>query len=285
MAEALAVLTREGIDAYLEAGRVIGKLGRGVEPMLAFLEEWPSTAKAVGEIRAAGGDGADPAHAEIAQRPRHRALPADAGAGGAPPAIAGTAAALPRHHARFHGAHHRLHPRPPHHLPQPRPAGLLRAGAEPAQPADAGRPEELGRIRHPQLRHPPRAAEGLLQPAIGRQPRRAAARAPRHPAGRRRAQARSVPARPVAGQRPAGAVLHRVRRTAQADSLLRQARHPPAGRVRRRTAKSAASTATAPCSPTSSATAAGPRRRSPTTGARSSAWRWSSSRTAASRRC
>ncbi|OYW40628.1 MAG: hypothetical protein B7Z35_00785 [Hydrogenophilales bacterium 12-61-10] len=49
MAEALAVLTREGIAAYLEAARVIGKLGRGVEPMLAFLEEWPSTAKAVGE--------------------------------------------------------------------------------------------------------------------------------------------------------------------------------------------------------------------------------------------
>lgn len=49
MAEALAVLTREGIDAYLEAARVIGKLGRGVEPMLAFMEEWPSTAKAVGE--------------------------------------------------------------------------------------------------------------------------------------------------------------------------------------------------------------------------------------------
>jgi hypothetical protein len=49
MAEALAVLTREGVDAYLEAARVIGKLGRGVEPMLAFLEEWPSTAKAVGE--------------------------------------------------------------------------------------------------------------------------------------------------------------------------------------------------------------------------------------------
>jgi hypothetical protein len=49
MAEALAVLTREGLDAYLEAARVIGKLGRGVEPMLAFLEEWPSVAKAVGE--------------------------------------------------------------------------------------------------------------------------------------------------------------------------------------------------------------------------------------------
>jgi len=49
MAEALAVLTREGLDAYLEAARVIGKLGRGVEPMLAFMEAWPSTAKAVGE--------------------------------------------------------------------------------------------------------------------------------------------------------------------------------------------------------------------------------------------
>ncbi len=49
MAEALAILTREGINQYLEAARVIGKLGRGVEPMLAFLEEWPSTAKAIGE--------------------------------------------------------------------------------------------------------------------------------------------------------------------------------------------------------------------------------------------
>jgi nitric oxide reductase NorD protein len=49
MAEALAILTREGINAYLEAARVIGKLGRGVEPMLAFLEEWPTAAKAVGE--------------------------------------------------------------------------------------------------------------------------------------------------------------------------------------------------------------------------------------------
>src|SRR5512138_986754 len=49
MAEALAVLTREGVDAYLDAGRVIGKLGRGVEPLLAFLEDWPSAAKAVGE--------------------------------------------------------------------------------------------------------------------------------------------------------------------------------------------------------------------------------------------
>jgi hypothetical protein len=49
MAEALALLSREGIDAYLEAARVIGKLGRGVDPMLAFMEEWPTTAKALGE--------------------------------------------------------------------------------------------------------------------------------------------------------------------------------------------------------------------------------------------
>jgi hypothetical protein len=49
MAEALAILTREGTQEYLEAACVIGKLGRGVEPMLAFLEEWPSAAKAVGE--------------------------------------------------------------------------------------------------------------------------------------------------------------------------------------------------------------------------------------------
>ena len=49
MAEALAVLTREGLDAYLEAARVLGKLGRGVEPMLVFLEEWPSVAQSTGE--------------------------------------------------------------------------------------------------------------------------------------------------------------------------------------------------------------------------------------------
>jgi hypothetical protein len=49
MAEALAILTREGTREYLEAASAIGKLGRGVEPMLAFLEEWPSAAKAVGE--------------------------------------------------------------------------------------------------------------------------------------------------------------------------------------------------------------------------------------------
>ncbi|MDA3876788.1 MAG: hypothetical protein PF483_06840 [Halothiobacillus sp.] len=49
MTEALACLSVDGIDAYLAAACTIGKLGRGVEPLLAFMEEWPSTAVAVGE--------------------------------------------------------------------------------------------------------------------------------------------------------------------------------------------------------------------------------------------
>ncbi|AOV16079.1 hypothetical protein BJI67_02445 [Acidihalobacter aeolianus] len=47
--QALTTLTPAGVDAYLEAGRSIGKLGRGVEPLLAFLEAWPETAQHVGE--------------------------------------------------------------------------------------------------------------------------------------------------------------------------------------------------------------------------------------------
>jgi hypothetical protein len=46
--EALTAFSREQMKAYLEAARVLGKLGRGPEPMLAFLEEWPSVAAAVG---------------------------------------------------------------------------------------------------------------------------------------------------------------------------------------------------------------------------------------------
>ncbi len=49
MAEALAVLTREGLSAYLDAASFLGRMGRGDEPILAFLEEWPSVAKALGE--------------------------------------------------------------------------------------------------------------------------------------------------------------------------------------------------------------------------------------------
>ena len=48
MAEALAVLDTDDLIEYLEAARLIGKLGRGVEPMLVFLEEWPSVVKVLG---------------------------------------------------------------------------------------------------------------------------------------------------------------------------------------------------------------------------------------------
>lgn len=49
LAEALLVIDRPDLDAYLDAASFIGKLGRGVEPMLAFLEEWPSVAAATGK--------------------------------------------------------------------------------------------------------------------------------------------------------------------------------------------------------------------------------------------
>ena len=45
--DALTSFDKPQLDAYLEAARVIGKLGRGAEPLLAFLEEWPSVVAAV----------------------------------------------------------------------------------------------------------------------------------------------------------------------------------------------------------------------------------------------
>ena len=50
LAEALRSLGAPQMQAYLEAARFVGKLGRGAEPLLAFLEEWPSV------VAAAGGD-------------------------------------------------------------------------------------------------------------------------------------------------------------------------------------------------------------------------------------
>jgi nitric oxide reductase NorD protein len=49
-AQAAGLLSPAGLDAWLEAGRLLGKLGRGVEPMLALLEEWPQAASRVGEL-------------------------------------------------------------------------------------------------------------------------------------------------------------------------------------------------------------------------------------------
>lgn len=49
MADAFKVLTNDGLKAYLESAGFLGKMGRGVEPILIFLEEWPVVAKALGE--------------------------------------------------------------------------------------------------------------------------------------------------------------------------------------------------------------------------------------------
>ena len=49
MREALATLSKQGVDDYLEHARFLGKMGRGAEPILIFLEEWPAVAKMLGE--------------------------------------------------------------------------------------------------------------------------------------------------------------------------------------------------------------------------------------------
>lgn len=46
------VLTSSEIAAYLDAARVIGKLGRGSEPLLAFLEHWPDVVRQVAQAQA-----------------------------------------------------------------------------------------------------------------------------------------------------------------------------------------------------------------------------------------
>ena len=49
MREALATLSGQGVDAYIENARFLGKMGRGAEPILIFLENWPSVAQTLGE--------------------------------------------------------------------------------------------------------------------------------------------------------------------------------------------------------------------------------------------
>ena len=49
MREALATLSGQGVDAYIENARFLGKMGRGAEPILVFLEEWPTVAGRLGE--------------------------------------------------------------------------------------------------------------------------------------------------------------------------------------------------------------------------------------------
>jgi hypothetical protein len=47
--EALRKLSAPGLDAYLAFAQRLGKLGRGVEPLLVFLENWPTVAGLTGE--------------------------------------------------------------------------------------------------------------------------------------------------------------------------------------------------------------------------------------------
>ena len=49
MADAFKVLSGDGIQAYLESASFLGRMGRGAEPILIFLGEWPSVAKSLGE--------------------------------------------------------------------------------------------------------------------------------------------------------------------------------------------------------------------------------------------
>jgi len=49
MRNALAKLSAEGVASYIEHARYLGKMGRGAEPILIFLEEWPDTAEIIGE--------------------------------------------------------------------------------------------------------------------------------------------------------------------------------------------------------------------------------------------
>jgi hypothetical protein len=49
MTEALLLLSEEGVGSYIDNARFLGKMGRGVEPILIYLEEAPSVAQNAGE--------------------------------------------------------------------------------------------------------------------------------------------------------------------------------------------------------------------------------------------
>ncbi|MFZ2160587.1 MAG: VWA domain-containing protein [Sideroxyarcus sp.] len=49
MRAAQSALSDAGIAAYIKHARFLGKMGRGAEPILIFLEEWPHVAEVVGE--------------------------------------------------------------------------------------------------------------------------------------------------------------------------------------------------------------------------------------------
>jgi nitric oxide reductase NorD protein len=49
LGEAAQLLSRQGLQAWLDCAHALGKMGRGPEPVLALLQEWPQAAQVVGE--------------------------------------------------------------------------------------------------------------------------------------------------------------------------------------------------------------------------------------------
>jgi uncharacterized protein YoaH (UPF0181 family) len=49
MKEAKVLLSQAGLETYIENARIIGKMGRGAEPLLIYLEEAPGVASVIGE--------------------------------------------------------------------------------------------------------------------------------------------------------------------------------------------------------------------------------------------
>ncbi|MDD2685613.1 MAG: VWA domain-containing protein [Gallionella sp.] len=49
MKEAKTLLSKAGLETYIDNARIIGKMGRGAEPLLIYLEEAPGVASIVGE--------------------------------------------------------------------------------------------------------------------------------------------------------------------------------------------------------------------------------------------
>lgn len=47
--EAQALLSAPALEAYIESANFLGKMGRGAEPLLIFLQSWPQTASIAGE--------------------------------------------------------------------------------------------------------------------------------------------------------------------------------------------------------------------------------------------
>ena len=186
------------------APRAWARWAAAPEPVLAFLQEWPQVARVARRRRLCPSMDAL-VHARCRSRPTagHRAAAAEPGRRRAPAARARPLRALPARGARPDGSAPRC---PSTATTPPSPARACRCFLEQApQLLDLlprRRPVPLGRLRRAPLPAPPASASASTSALQSRrQPRRAAARAPWHAAGRRRAPARADAARPVAGRR------------------------------------------------------------------------------------